>query len=137
MTSNGATVTPPLIGSSWAALLAGANFFFFEHQSYFQSAVESPLLHCWSLAVEEQFYAVYPLMLYALWVTDKCLVFPVLIFVFLGSLGLSVFLTPGHVSFAFYLLPARAWQMALGCLVAFDRGRAFHVSAIAELAAWT
>ena len=56
-----------LTNQAWATLLFGANFHFASGDGYFRSELEEPLLHCWSLAVEEQFYFVFPLLLWALW----------------------------------------------------------------------
>jgi peptidoglycan/LPS O-acetylase OafA/YrhL len=89
----------------------------------------SPFLHFWSLAVEEQFYLVWPALL--LLATRGCkgskrrvrirLVIVVGV-VFVASLASSVLLTPTAASWAFFLSPVRAWEFAAGALVALAAG---------------
>src|SRR6185312_13134089 len=49
-----------------AATTSSSNFFFWQHSGYFDSPMSKPMLHTWSLAVEEQFYILFPLFLIAI-----------------------------------------------------------------------
>ncbi len=87
----------------------------------------SPLLHYWSLGVEEQFYVFWPALLLLAarlrWVTTSRLA--VLIAGVCGaSLALSIVLTQVSAPLAFYLLPTRAWELGLGALIALPALRA-------------
>ena len=87
---------------------------------YFAADTEpSPLLHFWSLAVEEQFYLVWPvLILAAVRLLSPRRLWMVVGLVAAGSFALSVVLTDINQPWAFYSLGTRAWQLALGALVA-------------------
>ena len=81
----------------------------------------SPLLHCWSLALEEQFYVVWPgLLLVAVSVRRRLRWFPAaMVGVLLaGSLALCIAWTPHHQPASFFLLPARAWELLTGAALA-------------------
>ena len=81
----------------------------------------SPLLHFWSLAVEEQFYLFWPLALLSLRRRPRRyrrLVTVMMIVVALMSFWACVWMTRTHPTSAFYLLPARMWELAVGGLVA-------------------
>ena len=99
-----------------------ANIYFWRSDNYFAAAAgELPLLHTWSLAVEEQFYIFFPLALLVLFAspltrTRKPL-FLVLCAASLASLVLSVMALPRYGSATFYLLPTRAWELLLGSIV--------------------
>lgn len=100
-----------------AAVFFGSNILFWSQSGYFdQAAGENPLLHTWSLAVEEQFYLVYPLILLALatpgrwrgvWLWG----------LFALSLAVSIHDVRLSPVTAFYLLPARLWELLLGALL--------------------
>ncbi len=96
-----------------------SNIIFWQKLDYFAPDVESnPLLHTWSLSVEEQFYIFFPILLFVLWRSNKRFLTPVLIVLILSSFGLAVFasrITPGA---NFFLLPTRAWELGVGSLVA-------------------
>ncbi len=91
---------------------------------YFASQIgqtPSPLLHFWSLAVEEQFYLLWPLALLALRRRPRRylrLVTVMMILVAVVSFVTSRWMTRTHPTGAFYLLPARMWELAVGGLVA-------------------
>jgi peptidoglycan/LPS O-acetylase OafA/YrhL len=102
-----------------------SNFFFWFQTGYFDhAAVEKPLLHTWSLAVEEQFYLALPLLL---WATARLAglrraAIPVLLAVLTAaSFAFSVWLMrhEGSAS-AFFMSPPRAWEFLVGSLIAMQ-----------------
>lgn len=95
-----------------------------------------PLLHTWSLAVEEQFYLFFPLLLIFLARYGRRRLINAITVLAVGSFVLSVYGSYVHPQATFYLLPARAWELALGALLALLRGRiAVGVSA-REMCGW-
>jgi peptidoglycan/LPS O-acetylase OafA/YrhL len=100
-----------------------SNFFFWFQTGYFDhAAAEKPLLHTWSLAVEEQFYLALPLMLWALSrvAHGRRIALPaVLAALGLASFALSVWLMNSDRSAnAFFMSPPRVWEFLIGGLVA-------------------
>ncbi|WP_213878311.1 acyltransferase family protein [Pseudomonas sp. dw_358] len=96
----------------------GSNFFFMRGHGYFEpaSAVQ-PLLHTWSLAVEEQFYLFFPLLLVGL--SSRLRRWrEVLAGLAVLSFALSLWAMHRHGQAAFYMLPMRAWELLLGALLA-------------------
>jgi peptidoglycan/LPS O-acetylase OafA/YrhL len=106
-------------GSLLSSLLFVANVWFWRDGNYFAPIAEiKPLLHLWSLSVEEQFYLVFPLILLAA-SRLRISVLLVVLAIVLTSYGLNYFLLiSGGANPAFYLLPTRAWELALGAAVA-------------------
>jgi peptidoglycan/LPS O-acetylase OafA/YrhL len=105
--------------SAVATSLFVSNFKFWDQAGYFDlSASEKPLLHTWSLAVEEQFYLVFPpiLMAVARWGRGRYLaaIIPLLVL----SLAVSIWQTYAAPTAAFYLLPSRLWELMLGAALA-------------------
>jgi peptidoglycan/LPS O-acetylase OafA/YrhL len=103
-----------------AAALYMSNIFFDKNAGdYFAPDVKSnPILHTWSLAVEEQFYLFWPLLILLalqVWRSMKALV-TVLSGLTIVSLGTGIWFTANGGTFAFYELPARAWEFGLGGL---------------------
>ncbi len=98
-----------------------ANFFFWQEAGYFDGASElKPLLHTWSLAVEEQFYMVFPVIFIALnkYLFSKTKM--IIVLLFFSSLILSAFCVVEYPAATFYLLPMRAWELLLGSLLALS-----------------
>ena len=97
-----------------------SNHHFFKRLDYFGTAAEQrPLLHTWSLAVEEQFYLVYPFLLAGLHRWRPRWTLPALGLLFVASLGASEWFVKTNTAASFYLLPMRAWEMILGGLICF------------------
>ncbi len=96
-----------------------ANVFFWRESGYFATEAElKPLLHFWSLAVEEQFYLVYPLFLmFAFKRLDRKGLNAVLVIATVSSLALSEWGVRNKPGATFFLLPTRAWEMLLGGLI--------------------
>jgi peptidoglycan/LPS O-acetylase OafA/YrhL len=107
-------------GSSLAAAtLFVSNFYFYATGDYFEATLETqPLVHTWSLAVEEQFYIFFPLILWLLRRRLAAAETPIMFALALVSLGLSAWLVESDPASAFYLLHSRAWELLLGALLA-------------------
>ncbi len=107
--------------SAIAASVFGANLLFWTRGGYSQLTLPEPLLHFWSLAVEEQFYLFWPLLLAGiarLRGNFRRLVTVVAAPIAVVSLIACVLVTPSRQSFAFYWLPTRAWELLAGALLA-------------------
>ncbi len=105
--------------SAAAAVLNAANILFWKKAGYFDLGNEfKPLLHTWSLAVEEQFYLLFPLMMFVMYRVWKKGVFFLTAFCAILSFALSVYVQQKAPSANFYLIPTRAWELAIGSLVA-------------------
>ena len=107
--------------SAVAASAFGANLLFWTRGGYSHLSLPEPLLHYWSLAVEEQFYLVWPLVLFGLARLRgnfRRLVTVVAVPVAIASLIACIAVTPQRQSFAFYWLPTRAWELLVGALLA-------------------
>ena len=105
--------------SAFAATLSGSNILFWMTANYFAPKTElNPVLMTWSLGVEEQFYVLIPVLMVLLarirhkWILPAILAICAFSFCFAwGSLGRSPMM-------AFYMLPARAWELGLGVALA-------------------
>jgi peptidoglycan/LPS O-acetylase OafA/YrhL len=98
-----------------------SNFDFLELTGYFGGEARmKPLLHTWSLAVEEQFYIVFPLLLAAIWRFGKGGVVWILAALGLASLAASSITAFTAPSAAFYLAPSRAFELMIGALIALN-----------------
>lgn len=105
--------------SALSTLVYGSNFYFWTTAGYFDApAASKPLLHTWSLAVEEQFYVVLPLLLMMLKPMSRQMVTWIVIGVAAASLALCVVFTTMQPEAAFYLLPFRAWELLMGVIIA-------------------
>ena len=102
------------------ALYASNVNFAVEGTAYLSDTAPSPLLHYWSLAVEEQFYLLWPLLLLVSWKLRRAALGLVVGVVGVASLAVSIVLTAENQPYAFFLLPARAWELAVGAGLALS-----------------
>ncbi|MDA0799414.1 MAG: acyltransferase family protein [Chloroflexi bacterium] len=107
-------------GSAMAAVaLFLSNVYFYRNFDYFNPpTVETPLIHTWSLAVEEQFYVLFPLMVLILWRFGQRALLGMFVLGLILSLALSQWAASAYPTAAFYLLPTRAFELLIGILVA-------------------
>jgi len=97
-----------------------ANILFMNQSGYFDtSADEKPLLHTWSLSVEEQFYLVFPIVFITFWRFGKDKVLFFISFLTLSSLLLSEWGSGYKADANFYFSPSRAWEILFGSISAF------------------
>ncbi|WP_298775748.1 acyltransferase family protein [uncultured Shewanella sp.] len=97
-----------------------SNILFWLESDYFDTAAElKPLLHTWSLAVEEQYYILFPLFLMWTWRLGLKWILACLVLIFMMSLLLAQWGAYHAPNAAFYLLPTRGWELILGVFAAF------------------
>jgi peptidoglycan/LPS O-acetylase OafA/YrhL len=109
------------VAQSASASFVFASNFFFEMTTggYFDGSTDTlPLLHLWSLAVEEQFYLVWPILLIVVLRLRPNSLVPVLVVLTLSSLMLAELLVISNPEAAFYQMLARFWELAIGGLIA-------------------
>ena len=107
-------------GLSVFALVANFEMWKLASNYWAPAAHETPLLHTWSLAVEEQFYLFYPLLLVTILKFAKQHTFKLILGGTILSFALGLAATWRYPAAAFYLLPTRAWELAAGCLLAIS-----------------
>jgi peptidoglycan/LPS O-acetylase OafA/YrhL len=115
------TTNPKFIGDFGASVLSTVLFFsnvyFWQTMGYFGSASElSPMLHTWSLAVEEQFYIFFPLLLMLVYRWGRIVIITALLLIAVFSLLISEWGATNSPTGNFYLLPSRAWELMAGAL---------------------
>jgi peptidoglycan/LPS O-acetylase OafA/YrhL len=111
--------------SVFATLGFAANIYFWMDTNYFaQGAQNKPLLHVWSLGVEEQFYIIFPLLVVFCTRWRRSAMLPITSALVLLSLLANVLaIHLSQQSTAFYLIPTRAWELGAGaCLALFPLG---------------
>lgn len=97
-----------------------SNLLFWQKTDYFAPvAEENPLLHTWSLGVEEQFYLFFPILLISMWRYGKSRIILTVLLLSIISLLLSDWASTSYPVANFYLLPTRAWELGAGALCAF------------------
>ncbi len=96
-----------------------SNFLFWMESGYFDTSSElKPLLHTWSLAVEEQYYILFPIFLMFTWKLGIKKILILLSIFFIISLGLAQWSSYNFPSASFYLLPTRGWEILIGVFTA-------------------
>lgn len=97
-----------------------SNILFWQETGYWGTANElKPMLHTWSLGVEEQYYIVFPLLLAALGKFRRHLLLPILTLLIVASYLLCINLVELAPTANFFLLPTRAWELGIGALIAY------------------
>ncbi|MBT4799054.1 MAG: acyltransferase [Verrucomicrobia bacterium] len=108
-----------LARSAMAHVLMASNCYFTRDQGYFAEKSDyEPLLHTWSLSVEEQFYLIFPLIVCFVWKRAPQRLVLVLTSAALISFSWSWFEVVNNPKWAFFLLPARGWELLVGALLA-------------------
>ena len=96
-----------------------SNIFFWTQAGYFDTQAElKPLLHTWSLAVEEQYYIFFPVLFLLFWRWGLNKIIGILVLTFLLSLSLAQWGAYNVPNPTFYLLPTRGWELLIGAFVA-------------------
>lgn len=107
-----------------AASTFASNIFFWRTSGYFDTATQlKPLIHTWSLAVEEQYYILFPLFLMLTWKLGKPWILRLLAVAFVISLVGAQCLSATYPSFNFFMLPTRGWELLIGAFIAFYYAR--------------
>ncbi len=108
-----------------------SNILFWLESGYFDTTAElKPLLHTWSLAVEEQYYILFPIFLMLTWRLGIKLVLILLSVVFLFSLGVAQWGAYNSPTAAFYLLHTRGWELLVGVFAAFYLKYNSHIKSL-------
>jgi peptidoglycan/LPS O-acetylase OafA/YrhL len=103
-----------------AVSVFSSNILFLRTSGYFDSATElKPLIHTWSLAVEEQYYVFFPLFLLFTWRFGRRWIAALLTVIAVVSIALAQYLLTRRPAFDFYALPTRSWELMIGALVAY------------------
>ena len=129
-----------LAKSTLSAIAFVPNIYFSETSStYFGlDAAITPILHTWSLGVEEQFYILFPAILYAL--TSHCsrkTFASIIVTLLLLSLASNIIVVVANPEYAFYMLPTRAWELLTGVILSLGILPRVNRAAVANLLSLT
>lgn len=102
-------------------ILLSANFKFWKENDYFDKAADTnPMLHTWSLSIEEQFYLLLPVILFLLFKYNReKWIYPLLWITIIVSFVTSVYMSYTHPKSNFFLLHTRIWELDVGVLIAY------------------
>lgn len=108
------------VQSALSSIFFSSNILFYTEAGYFDATAElKPLLHTWSLAVEEQFYIVFPLLLIALMKLKPEFLKAFIVILFTASILTNcLFAYWKNPEAIFYMLPLRAWELLVGAIIA-------------------
>ncbi len=96
------------------------NFILWKEAGYFDTASElKPLMHLWSLAIEEQFYLVYPLLVWGAWRLGPSTAFAIIVLLGLLSFGLNVHGIKNDAIKTFFFPQTRFWELLVGAALAY------------------
>jgi len=97
-----------------------SNILFWMQSGYFDNVAETkPLLHTWSLSIEEQYFLLFTLFIVLAWPFGKKFIVGALILVVLVSIGIAEWGWRNHPMANFFLTPMRVWELLAGALLAF------------------
>ncbi len=115
-----------------------ANFYYWKQSGYFETAAEfQPLLHTWSLAVEEQFYLFFPLVMIFFLRWGMATVRAAVLAFIAGSLAWSIYGSARYPDVSFFLIPSRIWELDLGVMLALLPKRQASWPRLDNLLGWT
>ena len=122
-----------------AVSLFSSNIYFWQTSGYFEAASElKPLLHTWSLGIEEQYYLIFPILSLVIWRLRERWKLTVFSIIAITSLCLAQWGASHHKGVTFFLLPTRAWEFLVGTFIFFiltkDNKSKFNV-AVSQFAA--
>jgi peptidoglycan/LPS O-acetylase OafA/YrhL len=102
-----------------ASTLFLSNILFWKERNYFEIGIEEkPLIHTWSLSIEEQYYLIFPIFLFYAWYFGRKKVFWIIIIISLVSFILSEWGWRNRPMANFFLTPTRTWELLVGSLTA-------------------
>ena len=123
-----------------AVSIFASNILFRHESGYFDIASElKPLLHTWSLAVEEQYYLIFPFLLTFFWKSGRKKILIILGTIFFISFGLAEWGSYAKPASAYFLLLARGWEILAGAFAAFFLSRKNYSGSktnLSEIAGW-
>ena len=107
-----------------------SNILFWIESGYFETTSElKPLLHTWSLAIEEQYYILFPIFMLLAWRLGIKYIFLILLIIFITSFSLAAWGSLNKPSASYYLLPTRGWEILIGVFISiFLRHRGYFKS---------
>ena len=113
------------LGNDYITSLLGFSnlYYLFSNKGYFYNIFDNPFAHTWSLGVEEQFYIIYPILVYLILNNKNSLLTNIkkflLLIAFLISISLifSIYYVDKNSDFSFYFSPLRFWELGFGCLL--------------------
>lgn len=112
--------------STFATLAFGSNIFFYKTVDYFASNDINPLLHTWSLAIEEQFYFAFPFVFAVVAKYSRAYALPIFGVLAFISFAFSVRAINESPMLAFYAPHLRAWELLIGSLIALYSSKLFQ-----------
>lgn len=118
------TLSPIQLGEYFKSLFSvsvfASNFYFWSESGYFSPQMEyTYLLHTWSLAVEEQYYLIFPVFLSIAWRFGKKWAFSALLLLTIASFVFCLVAEKYYPDGNYYLTPSRMWELFAGAIAAF------------------